>query len=66
LRAIAVVAIERANPGSWVRTLTPGVGPGVLAELGIEPVDRHLQRVYHGQVVLDHLPRHRLQIQRGE
>ena len=48
-------AVNGPTPGSWVRTLTRGSDLGSLVHLPVEPVDRGLQGVDQGQVVLDHL-----------
>ena len=59
-------AAAAASTGQLGQDPDPRIRPGALADLGAGPADRDLQRVDHGQVVLDHLPRHRRERQRGE
>ena len=57
---------EVPDAGQLRQDLDPRVGPGALADLDIEPVDRDLQGIDQRQVVLDHLPRDRRERERGE
>ena len=57
---------ERAGAGQLGQDLDPRVGPGVLADLQVEPAGDRFQGVDERQGVADHLRRDGGQVQRGE
>jgi hypothetical protein len=59
-------AVNGPHPGQLGEHLDPGVGPGALADLPVQPVNPVLDRVDQAQVVVDQLAGRRGQGQGGE
>src|SRR5260221_10343426 len=59
-------AVKGPTPGSWARILTRGPDRARWRTSASSRAGRHLQGAGQGQVVLDHLPRDRREIERGE
>jgi len=57
---------ERADAGELGQHLDPGVGPGALADLPVEPVDQLLEGVDERQVVAGDVAGHGGQLEAGE